>query len=201
MLSSSDRAGKFRAFVALKPPPVCIAELSGIQAALRKELGSRDYKWVDPEQMHITLRFFGSIAGQQVAEIVAKLTKATAGVSSFILRAGTLGCFPSSRKPRVLWMGVQDSAQQSALLQRRIQKETGDLGQAPEDRPFSPHLTLARVKEPDRAGRELLERLLRNEWTLSADWQVSEVLLMQSHLSRQGATYEILHAAALHPAE
>src|SRR6476659_9676034 len=114
MPSSPDRSGKIRAFVALKPPSSWIGELRQIQATLRKELGSRDFKWVDPEQMHITLRFFGSIATEQIPDVAGMITKAIAGVPQFILCAGSLGCFPSLRKPRVLWMGIEDSPQQSA---------------------------------------------------------------------------------------
>ena len=166
---AAERAAKIRIFVALKPPEMWIAELSELQASLKKELRSREVKWVAPEQIHLTLRFFGAVPVGEISAIKDALSKATAGVREFTLRAGMLGCFPSAKRPRVLWLGVEEGAKETESLQSRIQEETSHFGEPPEDRPFSPHLTLARIKELDRESRTTLERLLETnrefQWT------------------------------------
>jgi 2'-5' RNA ligase len=191
-------SGNIRAFIALKPPASWAEELGQIQATLKRDLGSRDFKWVEPEQIHITLRFLGSVPGEQVDSVKNAMTKAAAGFRSFPVRASGLGCFPSANSPRVLWMGIEEEgATLAAKLQRAIEEETAPFGEPPETRPFSPHLTLARVKEADRDSRMAVQRVVQKPWAVSGEWLVSEVLLMQSHLSSGGARYETLHSTRL----
>jgi 2'-5' RNA ligase len=190
-------SAKVRLFVALKPPEEWIKQLATVATELRTQLRSKEIKWVQPEQIHITLRFLGYILPDEVAAVVQGVNRAAAGEKPFVLRAGALGCFPSVRRARVLWIGVEDSQQLAAELQRKISDQTASLGEPPEDRDFTPHLTLARIKHVERSAAEALERMLERPVGLSRDWNVSEVLLMQSHLSSAGARYEVLHSAAL----
>jgi len=184
---------KIRAFIALKPPPEWTEQLGRVQDNLQKELRSPAIKWVQPQQIHITLRFFGYILLEQVDPIVAAMNKIAAQTEAFTLSARGLGCFPSTRTPRVLWVGVEDRC--VVELQEQITTATRMVGQEPEDRPFSPHLTLARIKDLPREEGKVLERV--HKISLSPEWQVTELLLMQSHLSPEGARYEVVHSARL----
>ena len=184
---------KIRVFIALQPPSEWIKQLGGLQASLKKELRAREIKWLQLEQIHITLRFFGYILPQEVQLIGAAMNRVAAETEPFTIFATGLGCFPSLRRPRVLWVGVEDRG--VTKLQAGITKETRTIGEKPEDRPFSPHLTLARIKDLPREEGKVLEGMRTIK--LSPEWRVTELLLMQSHLSSAGARYEIIHSAPL----
>jgi RNA 2',3'-cyclic 3'-phosphodiesterase len=196
-----EQAEKIRAFVALKPPSNWVEQIAALQTELQAKLGSEQFRWIGPEQIHVTVRFLGSISPQSIEGAVRILEVICAKLSPFTLVAGSLGCFPSVRRARVLWLGMQrvesekDGVAEAASLYRLIAEGTAHIGEEPEDRPFQPHLTIARIKELSREKACALERIVSTsqsgKWNLS--WRVDRVLLMRSHLSSKGARYETLH--------
>ncbi len=192
-----ESSKKIRTFIALKPPEHWIDALAKVADELKNDLRSKEIKWVQPEQIHITLCFLGYIRLDQIPTVIEALNKVGSASAMFTLRGGPLGCFPSVRRARVLWLGVEDRQDSAAELQKRIMRETSGLGEPPEDRDFTPHLTLARIGRLERSEAAALERLVEKSVTFSRDWKISEVLLMQSHLSSSGARYEVLHSAPL----
>jgi RNA 2',3'-cyclic 3'-phosphodiesterase len=188
-----DSVKKIRTFIALKPPENWIEQLNRIATELKRELRSNEVKWVQPEQIHITLRFLGYIFPDQLPAVVEGLNRSARDTEPFILRGSALGCFPTVRRARVLWLGIEDQGQRCGELRRSITDETSAVGEPREDRVFTPHLTLARIGHLERSEVSVLERLVKRPVEISTDWKVSEVLLMQSHLLSAGAQYDVLH--------
>jgi 2'-5' RNA ligase len=143
-------------------------------------------RWVKPEQLHLTLRFIGEVDGgmfhdirEGLAEIVGK---------SFTLQLDGVGFFPPRGKPRVVWIGLQQS-EELLQLRNRIESCLVSLGLEPERRKFAPHITLARLKNtpPAKVGRFLENHSL----FLSAPFTVEEFYLYSSQLGRNGAIHRI----------
>ena len=103
-------------------------------------------RWVDPESIHLTLRFLGDILPERVEPIKMALTVVARNVPSFEFQTGTLGVFPNLNRPQVIWAGVQDPTSWLALLHAAVNEALASLGFQPEQRRFSPHLTLGRVQ-------------------------------------------------------
>lgn len=183
---------KIRAFIALKTPREWDEKLEELQRELKSKFGSGAFRWVKPEQIHITLRFFGWVTTTQADELMALLPLVCAKHRRFTLHCEALGTFPNVRKPRVFWAGLKGDIAEAGALQNEIASATHDLGEPPEDRPFKPHLTLARLKDPEREHVADLEHVISRGFAIDFAWEVSTVLLMQSHLSPQGATYETM---------
>jgi 2'-5' RNA ligase len=192
-----DSVKKIRTFIALKPPDEWIEQLTRIASELKRELPSNAVKWVQAEQIHITLRFLGYILADEVPDVVEGLSRSARETEPFVLRGSALGCFPSVRRARVLWVGVEDQAQRCGELHRSVQEETRSIGEPPEERAFTAHLTLARIRHLEKSEVTVLEEVVNRAVKISGDWKVSEVLLMRSHLSSGGAQYEVLHRGPL----
>jgi 2'-5' RNA ligase len=152
-------------------------------------------RWVRPESLHITLKFLGEVEETRLSELREALDLAVRGISAFDYALTGPGCFPSWRRPRVLWVGVHNADHQLFRLQKQVEEAFQQLGFDPEDREFTAHLTVARVKSPGGAAA-VLERF-RKAAIQVAPVHVSEVRLMQSHLRPDGAVYSVLHRVPL----
>ena len=181
---------KIRAFLALKTPPVWDEKLGELQRNLKSKFGSSAFRWVKPEQIHITLRFFGWITTPQADELTLLLPGICSAHPPFTLSCESLGTFPNVRRPRVLWAGLKGDLQQASALHLALSAATAKYGEPPEDRPFKPHLTLARLKDPEHQQITDLEDAVKRGFQIDQAWRVTELLVMQSHLSPQGSTYE-----------
>jgi 2'-5' RNA ligase len=171
-------------------------------ARLRRELERDEHrfvKWVDSGGIHLTLKFLGNIPSKRVAEITEALGKATQGISPFHLEISGIGAFPSVKQVRVLWVGVGGEVDKLSKLQQNVDSALAALGFAKEERPFVPHLTLARIRE----GASPLERRSFGELVGSAIFEdkysieVEAVRLMRSQLTPAGAVYTCLSVARL----
>jgi 2'-5' RNA ligase len=189
---------KQRIFIAIDPPPDWREFLREAQSNIKRRLADSQIKWTDAEQIHITLRFLGYILRDEVPLVEKTVTEACAGSNRFILRCSSLGCFPRSSSPRVLWIGIEDVENALAPLEKKIVQATKAIGKEPEDRPFHPHLTLARIKQMRSGQRKELAKIIESQKvTLESPWQVNDVLVMESKLSPHGARYEVRSRIAL----
>lgn len=184
-----------RAFVAVEPSASLRQALAKAQADLRARLQNavgREVRiqWVRPDSIHLTLKFLGDIPKERLADIQAALVRAAGRHVRFSVKTEGLGVFPDLRAPRVLWVGVTGDGQALARLAADVEEALAAIGYAPEAKPFTPHLTLARVKGGSRdVGRALSQdRLLDREWTLGP-LTVDAVSLMKSELQPSGAVY------------
>ena len=145
---------QIRLFIAVDTP-VAVREAL---VRLRDELApmGRDFRWEPPEKYHCTIRFLGPVPRARLAEITEGVRAATPGLPSPALAYRGLGFFPGLGAPRVFWAGIEDPTGALALLRERIDAALGPLGFPPEERPFHPHLTLARAR-PGAHGRALID--------------------------------------------
>jgi 2'-5' RNA ligase len=146
-------------------------------------------KWVEPRGMHLTLRFLGEVADNDLPALEAAIAEATAGTGPLVMRIHGTGVFPNPRRPRVYWAGIEAPA---ALIdmQQRLEDHMQKLGFEKEEVPFRPHLTLARIKEP--IGKDRMTEALLNFRLESDPITATDVLLLRSHLSKEGAHYEAI---------
>lgn len=181
---------KVRAFLALKTPPEWDEKLAALQRDLKSKFGGGAFRWVKPDQIHITLRFFGWITTTQAEELVQLLPPICSAHPPFTLTCEALGAFPNVHRPRVFWAGLKGDLLEATALQSEVAAATHGIGEPPEDRPFKPHLTLARLKDPGRRHVTDLEQTVSRGFQIDHPWHVKELLLLQSHLSPHGSTYE-----------
>lgn len=182
-----------RAFIAIELPSEIREVLSQLQNKL-KTGKSASVKWVDPESIHLTLKFLGNVDESEIPAINKALSEAVKGVVPFNLELGGPGAFPSIHAPRVVWMGINGDMEQLRTLHKNIDNVLIPLGFPPEKRAFSPHLTLGRVREEALPGEKL--RLSESVATLKigekSSFKVESLNLMRSKLTREGAIYSCL---------
>lgn len=188
-----------RCFIAIEMPQKVKETLVAVQNAIRSELeradpsnvAARSLKWVNPEGIHLTLKFLGAVPTDKVIAIEDGLRKACASQTFMTVQLGKTGAFPSTQRARVVWIGLEGEVEKLSLLQRQVELEMSRLGYEPEARPFSPHLTLARVRDDAStdARRHLGEALTRVSPHAPVSLTVDAVSLMRSQLSPAGARY------------
>jgi 2'-5' RNA ligase len=186
--------GKVRAFVALPLDAPLHAALDRLQGRLRRRI-PYGVRWVRTEGIHLTLFFLGEIPAAQVEPISAALTAVARHVPPFTLEVGGLGAFPSPRRPRVLWVGIE-GGEPLTLLHAAVNEALASLGHRPDARPFHPHLTLGRVQRGLRRDEvaEIGERFQAEMARASAlgTTPAEEMILFRSILKPSGAEYHPL---------
>jgi 2'-5' RNA ligase len=183
-----------RTFLAIELPDALRPGLSLIQGEMKKS--GADVRWVPVGNIHLTLKFFGSVPDEEIGTLALAAREAAAAAEPFQLKVTVAGAFPSPRAPRVVWLGLGGDVLPLTRLYQRLEKVFAALGYLPEGRAFHPHLTLGRVKSP--ANRDRLARIL--EKLPPADWPpfpVNELILFQSVLSPQGSKYTPLKVIPL----
>lgn len=183
-----------RAFIALEISPEIIARLIAVQRHLRD--AAAQVTWVRPEGIHLTLKFLGNMPEERVPEIIRVLEIAATAQGPFRAGVAGMGAFPNLRRPRVIWAGIAQGAEACCVLAQAVEQQCAALGFPPEERPFSPHLTLGRVKSP--VGVERLIALLReHDSEQFGEMPVTELRLIRSELFPDGARYTTLRQIPL----
>jgi len=189
---------QIRSFIAIELPEELRLELSQLQAKLKSDRQPW-VKWVDPYGIHLTLKFLGNIAINRTGEITKAIEEAAKGTAPFHLEVKQLGVFPNLRRVQVVWVGISGEADKLNQLQQRLESNLSHLGFAKESRPFTPHLTLARVRDQASLDeRQRLGQLIANTSFESAHGiEVATVNLMKSQLTREGAIYSRISSVKL----
>jgi 2'-5' RNA ligase len=188
-----------RAFVAVELTPEVKALLGQVARDLQAQGATRAMKWVDPAQVHITVKFLGDVPPAQVAQVRAALEAIGARHAPFALRLGGLGVFPSAARTRVVWASLAEGAGPLVGLIDDAERALNALGFKPERRDPSPHVTLARVKDyaTPQERRALADLLAQAAVPAFPPVTVDHVTLMRSTLTPQGALYAPLALARL----
>jgi 2'-5' RNA ligase len=152
--------------------------------------------WVAPENFHVTVKFLGSVDDTRVQSVIDALHTAAHGHAPFDLEVGGLGAFPTATRARVLWAGLLAGLAPLAALAGSVEEALSGLGFPRENRAFSPHITLARVREPARAPA-LAEALNAGSSRRFGRVAVPAMALMRSDLSPKGARYSVLASIPL----
>jgi 2'-5' RNA ligase len=187
-----------RTFIAVELPQEIRLALETLQARL-KSPNQPWVKWVDPHGIHLTLKFLGNIANDRVDEIIEAMREAAGGIPALHLELKGTGAFPNLKRVQVVWVGLEGEIERLRQLQQRIEASLSRLGFARESRPFTPHLTLARVR--DRASaedRQAFGQAIAGA-SLEADYpfEVTAIGLIKSQLTREGALYSQLGVVGL----
>lgn len=173
-----------RAFIAIHLPENIQVALARAQATFR--VACPDGRWTRPEGIHLTLKFLGEISAEQVQQVTEALA-ILPPFEPFSIEVRGFGFFPDARRPRVFWVGLQAPPNLGELA-RCVEASMEKLGFPPENRSFTPHLTLARFKIP-RAQPTLQALLERQGESILGRFEVSEFFLFESKLSPHGAEY------------
>lgn len=181
-----------RTFIAVDLPQAVKAYLDQLSAELRQQAPRGSVRWVQPDRMHLTLRFIGETEKNLVNKIGHALDETAAAHRPFNLHLQGFGCFPNCRRPRVLWAGMAGDLQAAAALKRDIDQALIPFGWSPEERPFQPHLTVGRVKD----ARQLSEQRWPDQIQPLAI-PVTSIHFVESELTPQGPIYTIRHRSDL----
>jgi 2'-5' RNA ligase len=188
-----------RLFVAVELPPK-IREAAREAASMleqRLDRGCR-IRWVPADQMHLTVRFIGRVPDDEVPVVLDALAPPLP-LEAFEVEFGGCGVFPRSGPPRVIWIGVSQGVERLQAMHQEFNRRLSSLFVPREDRPFSAHLTLARIKEiGSKAGRQLRESV-RDVQPHSVRCRVDAATVFRSELSPRGARYSRLLQVLLTP--
>ncbi|MGQ9531522.1 MAG: RNA 2',3'-cyclic phosphodiesterase [Desulfotomaculales bacterium] len=176
-----------RLFVAVNLPGSLKARIAALQRELA--LSGADVKWVEEENLHLTVKFLGEMAPERLAELEEALARAVPACRAFRLELSGLGTFPARGVPRVLWVGVGGEVEAFRELYGAVERALAPLGFTGEGREFRPHLTLGRVRSP--RGVDVLRNRMAALDGAYGDLAVGEVALMESRLTPRGPIYRI----------
>lgn len=174
-----------RLFAALPIPEPARAEIARLLGRLRG-LGW-PLRLVHDHGVHLTMKFFGEVPPARLEVIEEAVRAAAPGTGTLPMQLSGVGAFPSERRPRIVWVGL-DAPPGLELLQDRLERRAEAIGFAPEGAPFRPHVTLARVREGHRLPADALE-CLDGEYE-PVPFLASELVLYESILGRDGPRYE-----------
>lgn len=149
----------------------------------------RGVKWVEPENLHLTLKFLGDTPDSVLTQVVDALAECAHAIDPFKIAIQGVGCFPNKQRPRAYWAGLSGS-KSLISLQSDIAARMEDLGFESEEKAFVPHLTVARIKEP--IGKERMTQAFLNFEMRSDSHLVTDICLVQSTLRQEGPIYTVL---------
>ena len=186
-----------RLFVAVELDDAAVAAAArtadALRAATKRTIVAR---WVPAANMHLTVRFIGHIADERADAVLAALTPPLP-IAPFHIELGRCGVFPATRAPRVIWIGLAEGLASLEALHQEFDWRLAPLGFEPEQRAFSAHLTVARVKDVRSGSAAEVRERVRRIPPPAVRWRVERATIFQSRLSPGGARYEPLGHAAM----
>jgi 2'-5' RNA ligase len=177
-----------RSFIAVELAPELLSSVLGLQREILAT--GADMKGVEPENIHFTLKFLGEIPKSTVDAVIECMNRLD--FKSFEIEVAGVGCFPTNRNPRVVWIGVASGLENFASLAKQLEKCLIGIGFKPERERFTAHLTIGRV----RSGRNKSELLKKLGEVLNAEigrMTVNSIKLKKSTLTPKGPVYTTLH--------
>jgi 2'-5' RNA ligase len=177
-----------RCFIAVHLTEEVRKSLADVISELRKSRA--DVKWVPAGNIHLTLKFLGSTDEALIPAIRESLSKKLSHYKPFYIKIADIGCFPSEKRPRVIWIGME-GADVLKAIQKDVDAEISKFGFAPDDRPFSPHLTIGRVRSTKNIT-ELIEGFAEFKGVDFGEIEISSIHVMKSDLKPAGAEYSSL---------
>jgi len=187
-----------RSFIAIEMPAELQDAMDKSTAGLKKALARPLVHWATPHNVHLTMKFLGDVSPANLELLAQALKVETGQHAGFSLSIGGLGVFPNPRRPRIVWIGIEAPAALQAL-HHGIEAAAAHLGYEPENRPFSPHLTIGRVNQNASAAEVQQIRAALEQTRVGALGAVAveAVHIFKSDLQPGGAVYTHLYTAAL----
>ena len=186
---------KIRSFIAIPLPEHVQTYLGSVGDMWAEQVPAQSVRWVKPHLMHATLRFLGDTEATLLPRVAALLDEVALAHESFSLALDHPGCFPNTKRPRVVWIGLQGQLETAHRLKAAIDQALVLLGWEAEDRSFSPHLTIGRVQDS--------RQVQGFRWEAAVEplaIPVQSVQLIESDLQRSGPVYTVRHTSALRTA-
>jgi 2'-5' RNA ligase len=184
-----------RVFIAVDPGKAIRSRCVALQETLARSADG--VRWEKPENIHITLLFLGETDERAVLPVCRAVTEVCSGRDAFVLGIEGVGCFPGPRRPRTLWAGVGAGTAELIELHDALEPPLLALGTyRREERAYSPHLTIGRVKG-DRPADRIAQALARQSAWRGGESTIDEVLVMASDLTPEGPIYSVLSTARL----
>ena len=171
-------------------------DLPGTQRKIIEEHQGRwkstkaDLRWIDPSNMHLTLKFLGEIQESSKGSVKTVCKEVCCLHRGFSLFLNGTGIFPNLRRPRILWIGIGGETDLLCKLQNNIETALEEKGFSREDRAFTPHLTVGRVRSPRKLSR-LVDVFLKDKIVIEP-FKVEEVIVYKSQLTPRGPLYSPL---------
>ena len=187
-----------RSFIAIELPAGIQAAIASSTAGLQKALPKPLVRWTAPKNLHLTLKFLGDVSPANLERLAEALGLESIRHEKFSLSVGGLGAFPTSRRPRVVWIGLEAPATLTGI-QRAVEAVSSRMGYPTEDRPFSPHLTIGRVGQ-DVSAADLKRVSSAIEGTTVGPLgtvSVDAIHIFKSDLQPGGSVYTHLYAMPL----
>lgn len=186
---------RLRTFVAVDLGEAVRARCVALQESLARTGAA--VKWVEPDNLHVTLLFLGEVDERDLVGLCRAVADCCAGHDAFEASVEGVGCFPNPRRPRTIWAGVGAGAQELVALHDDLEPPLLALGcYRREERKYTPHLTLGRVKgEAD--GGALAQALAKQAGWKGGAVEVREVLVLSSQLRPEGPVYTVLSRGKL----
>ncbi len=186
---------RLRTFIAVDLGPAIRERCVALQDALART--GADMKWVEADNLHVTLLFLGEVDERAVADLCRAVADVCAGLPAFPLSVEKASCFGSPRRPRTIWVGVGAGAAELVALHDALEPPLLELGcYRREERQFTPHITIGRAKG-ERPGDQLAAALQKHAAWKAGTTEVREVLVLSSQLTPQGPIYTVLSRARL----
>jgi 2'-5' RNA ligase len=188
-----------RLFLAVNLPPDAANRVGDLQRKIERVVSARGLRWTKPAQVHFTLKFLGEQPEASVAVICEAAREAAKAVTPFAISLEGLGGFPSSQRPRTLWIGARAGVAEMTALAAMLDALLEARGFAKEQRPFAAHLTIARAKtrSDEAVAARAIESAPRGE---IAAFRATSFALMQSVSTPDGVKYVALESFELLPA-
>ncbi len=178
-----------RAFVAVEVPEEI--RIAARQLIAKLQECQCDVKWVEPHNLHFTLKFLGNIKDRDIPDVYRAIEAAIEGMRAFEMTVQGVGAFPNISRPRTLWLGIASGGEKLVDLYERLDARFAEIGFRQESRRFVPHLTLGRGRS-GMANGSLVEQLSEFTETEFGPAPVDEVVLFSSELRPDGPQYEPL---------
>jgi 2'-5' RNA ligase len=183
-----------RSFLAIELPEAILKRIGEVQRVLKSSRA--DVRWVSPQNIHLTLKFFGSVEESKINSIAQSIEEPTRTTSPLWVTVRGIGAFPGLKSPRVIWVGLHDEKKILISFQSQLDGELQKIGFQSENRPFHPHLTLGRMRS-NRGRDELVKEMEKYREEEFGSFQAERVVLFKSDLRPEGAIYTRLKETRL----
>lgn len=186
-----------RAFIAIELSDGAKQYLAKLQTQLKKS--GADIKWVNPSNIHLTLKFLGEINEEQLAEISGIMQKIASSQKEFVLGLGNIGAFPDISSAKVIWAGVNEGEEETKFIAKNLEEAISEIGIPKEGRPFSSHITIGRPRSGLNRTKlmQLLKELTEKPAEEKPQFKVARIALYKSTLTSEGPIYEALREVNL----
>lgn len=187
--------GRAKLFMAVDPGDSVRRSAVDMQRTLTKT--GATVHWAASEGMHVTLYFLGDVDERELHSLCRAMSQAAATVAPFRLAIGGLGAFPSMRRPKVIWAAIEEGTEELSALHTALETRLDTLGfYQREERGYTPHLTLGRVKE-EADGQLLLAEFPKHATWQGGDTLIEEIALYASDQTKDGPIYSVVGRAEL----